>query len=506
MRRAYLLISAGLAAVLCLLVLLRADGSPKIHVTTAPVTAGTITRQVIASGTLNPSKKVDVSTQVSGTIQSVEVDFNSVVRGGQVLARLDPSVYQTQLQEAQGRLAQALADRSRARVLANDARAKLARAEPLARDELIPQTELEAAQVTVQQAAADVNARDAEIKAAQAAVNQAQINLSHTVIKSPIAGIVVSRNIDVGQTIAASYQSPVLFTIADLGRMELLAEIGEADVAGVQPGSRVQFELESAGRESFEGTVSEVRLQPVAGQPATATSGSPASAPAAAASAGTAPATPASPGSAPATASTGTAPRSTTSIAQDARSPTSSSASTTTASPPGGASGTTAAPGQSSAPAPRQSSGQPRTGVVTYTAVIDVDNSGRTLPPGSTAIVTVPGSRRRNVVRIPNNALTFRPSAEVLDAIDQEEPRLNRAEHPRAGGGASNRGARSTHVWRYEDGRFVPIEVQVGLSDDKWTELVDGPIRPRDRLVTSAAIAERAAATTSPATQSRRGQ
>jgi RND family efflux transporter MFP subunit len=492
MRRSYLFVSAGLGAVICLLfVVLRADRGPRIHVTTAPVTAGIITRQVIASGTLHPSRKVDVSTQVSGTVQSLEVDFNSVVRAGQVLARLDPSVYQTQLQEAQGRIAQALADRSRARVLANGVRAKLARAEALARDEMIPQAGLEAAQVAVEQAIADVSARDAEIKAAQAAVNQSQVNLNHTVIKSPIDGIVVSRNIDVGQTIAASYQSPVLFTIADLGRMELLAEIGEADVPGVQLGSRVQFQLESAGGETFEGTVAEVRLQPVTGQPATATSGSAASTPARATSGGGAAAPSASTGTAPA-ASTGTAARSTNSTPQPGAPPTSSPGSTTTPAP-GAAGGTTADP--------RQSSGQAGPGVVTYTAVIDVDNSGRTLPPGSTAIVTVPGSRRRNVVRIPNNVLTFRPSAEVLDAIDQEEPRLNRAQHPGAGAGGSNRGARSTYVWRYEDGRFVPIEVQVGLSDDKWTELVDGPIRPRDRLVTSAAIPGRAAATSSPATQ-----
>jgi HlyD family secretion protein len=121
-------------------------------------------------------------------------------------------------------------------------------------------------------------------------------------------------------------------------------------------------------------------------------------------------------------------------------------------------------------------------GVITYIAVIDVDASSEDIPPGGTAIVTLAGSERAQVVRIPNNALTFAPSTDSLAAVDQEPPVLNRAD----AAALKQTGTRKGYVWKFENNRFVPIPVETGIADDVWTELVSGDVRPGDRLVTAA--------------------
>jgi HlyD family secretion protein len=124
---------------------------------------------------------------------------------------------------------------------------------------------------------------------------------------------------------------------------------------------------------------------------------------------------------------------------------------------------------------------------VTYLAVIDVDNAGMQIPPGSTAIVTLSAADRPQAVRIPNNALTFAPSAEAFAAVDQKPPTLNRTEPA----STSKRATRRGYVWKLEENRFVPIAVETGIADEAWTELVSGDVRPQDRLITAAATPKR---------------
>jgi HlyD family secretion protein len=387
---------------------------------------------------------VEVSVQVSGTVSELPVDFNSIVKAGQIIARLDPAVYQSQLEAARGQLAQARAQTAQAQTVLDDANAKLKRAEELASQQLISQSELDDARVVMQQAAADLRGRQASIKSAEATVKQAQVDLDRTVVRSPIDGIVVNRAVDVGQTLAASFQSPTLFTIADVRTMNLLTEVTEGDIGGVQKGSDVAFQVESVGPETFHGKVTDVRLQPYADQ---------AGAVVAVATSGTT----------PAGTATGTAGSTGTSGANSAAAATSN---TSTAS--GNSASTATTPG-----------------AVTYTAVVSVDNPEGKLAPGGTAIVTMTSGTKPHVVRLPNTALSFRPSPAVLERIGQKDV-------PASGAAETGEGrTRISQVWRFENNRFVPLDVVTGLSDDQWTEMVSGPVQPGDSLVTSAAVEPR---------------
>jgi len=243
-----------------------------VQVTTAIVDSGPIVRHIVATGTLQALRTVDVGAQVSDTIQSLDADFNSIVRKGQVLAKLDPSLIDAQLQQARAAEQQAEANVRAAQTEVDDAATKLARAETLGARALIQQSDLDAAVIAKQSADADLKAAEAQVVEARAKVAQAAVNLEHTTIESPINGIVVARNVDVGQTVAAAFQAPVLFTIAtDLTHMQVEVDVDESDVGAVQNGTRVTFEVQSYPHETFQGIVSQVRLQPVAEQTATAT-------------------------------------------------------------------------------------------------------------------------------------------------------------------------------------------------------------------------------------------
>ena len=246
--------------------------TPEVQIATARVTAGPITRSVLATGTLQAVTTVEVGSQVSGLVQSLEVDFNSLVHAGEVVARLDPSTYDAQLREARAALAQAQADVLGFETAADDAKAKLGRAEALAADAIIPQSDLDAARIAMEEANADLRGGNAAVIQARAAADQALVNVKHTVIRSPIDGIVIDRDVDVGQTLAASIQSPVLFRIAaDLKHIQVQVNVDESDVGGLMPPQPATFEVESYPDETFEGTLSQLRLQPVAEQTATAT-------------------------------------------------------------------------------------------------------------------------------------------------------------------------------------------------------------------------------------------
>ena len=246
--------------------------TPDVQVESARVTLGTITRRVVASGTVQPVTTVQVGTQVSGNVLTLGADFNSIVRAGQVVARLDPVMYAAQLEQAEAVEGEAEANAAGFAVALESAQLALTRAEALSAKQLLDAADLDAARIALREAQADVRDGAAAVEQAKATVAQAQANLDHTIIRSPIEGIVVARNVDIGQTMAASVEAPVLFSIAsDLTHLQVQVDVDEADVGGLTPGEPVAFEVESYPDETFIGTLAQVRLQPEAQQTATAT-------------------------------------------------------------------------------------------------------------------------------------------------------------------------------------------------------------------------------------------
>ena len=430
-----------------------------LSVSVADVTRGPISREVLASGVLEPKAAVDVGSQVSGTIQSLRADFNDRVKTGQVVAQIDPAPYDTRLAEARAELIRSEAESGRRRVELEDLRTKGGRAVELETQGLITQAQLDAAQFAVRQAEAELKAAVAATRAATARVAEAEINRSRTTIRAPMDGIVVSRDVEVGQTIAASFNSPVLFRIADLRTMQLLVEVGETEAGEVRRGAPVRFEIESIGPRDFSGTISEVRLSPVVAQASNSSSGAT--------------------GTAGATATSGTTTSGTTAASRGAAA-TSGTASQTNA--PTGSGGTAPAT-QPGAPSNTTVSA-PAGAVVSYTAVVEVDNSDGKIVPGSTAIVMLPTGSRSDVLRLPNPALSFRPSADALKASGQSPGDVADADRPPD---VAGRG----YVWKYEAGKFVAIAVVTGVADERWTEVTAGKIQPGDRLVTQVEIPHR---------------
>ena len=243
----------------------RANGSADApQYTTAPVVRTDVVETVEATGTLGAVTTVQVGSQASGTIQSLHADFNSQVRKGQVIARLDPSLLQAQVEQAEATIERLEADVDRARVALEDAQVKLGRGRELLAEGLVPRADVETAESTARQAEASLKAAQAQVTQARAALNQNRVNLSHTVITAPVDGIVISRNVDVGQTVAASMSAPTLFVIAkDLTRMRVEASIDEADIGRIEAGQPVTFRVDAYPRDLFTGVVAQVRLEPV---------------------------------------------------------------------------------------------------------------------------------------------------------------------------------------------------------------------------------------------------
>lgn len=236
---------------------------PDPVVTAQPLTRGDIVDTVGATGTLEAVETVDVGTQVSGVVQQLFADFNSIVRKGQVIAKLDPSLIQTQIEQQSANVTRAVADLERLKVALADAQQKLQRAKQLAARNLIPQSELETAEVNVKSAQAQIQSSEAALIQARAQLNNQKVNLGYTTIVAPIDGIVISRNVDQGQTVASSMNAPTLFVIAaDLTKMQVLANIDEADVGRMRPGQNVTFRVDAFPNDTFHGTVHQVRLQP----------------------------------------------------------------------------------------------------------------------------------------------------------------------------------------------------------------------------------------------------
>ena len=239
----------------------------KPQVATRAVSRGTIVGRVAASGTLEAVTTVQVGSQISGTVQALFADFNSIVKRGQVIARLDPSLLQADLEQSKATLVRMEADVEGLAVALADAKTKEDRARELAARELIPRTDLETAEVAVRSADAQLRAARAQVNQAKAALAQAEVNLAKTVITSPIDGIVTARDVDVGQTVAASLQAPTLFVIAaDLSQMQVKASVDESDLGSVREGQPVSFTVDAYPEDTFHGVVKQIRLNPVIDQ------------------------------------------------------------------------------------------------------------------------------------------------------------------------------------------------------------------------------------------------
>jgi HlyD family secretion protein len=220
---------------------------------TAQVTIGDLSEVITANGVLNPVRVVSVGTQVSGTVSELHVDFNSKVEAGQLLLKLDPSVFAARLAASEAALANV---RSTALLQAANAR----RSAELFKQNYISRQDFETATATAASAAAQVRAAEAQIK-------QDRTNLGYTVIRSPVSGVVIARSVDLGQTVAASFATPELFKIArDLTKMQIEAAVAEADVSKVRVGQAVNFTVDAYGTRSFTGSVAQIRLNPTTQQ------------------------------------------------------------------------------------------------------------------------------------------------------------------------------------------------------------------------------------------------
>jgi len=358
---------------------IRAARGDKPDYVTLATKRGDLLVTVNATGSLDARETVDVGAEVSGRILKVLVDFNDPVTRGQVIARIDPRLFETEVARARANLAAAEAAVLRAQAALTDARLKHERASGLYARGMGAKADADTALASYEAAQAELASARAAREQAKAALAQAETNLSYTTIYSPIDGVVISRDVDVGQTVAASLQTPTLFTIAeDLRKMEVHTHVAEADVGKLVPGMAVEFGVDAWPGERFTGTVKEVRYAPQTVQ-----------------------------------------------------------------------------------------------NVVTYDAVVSVDNQDLKLRPGMTAEVVFLVEEREDALLVPNAALRFVPPDELLAS----------AEPPPAedGGGASR------VLWVLEGGRPRAVRVRVGITDGRNTEVAAGPLAPGDHVITGLA-------------------
>ena len=333
---------------------------------TVRIQKGNLTEEITANGIINPVRIVSVGTQVSGTVQALYADFNDRVTAGQLLLRLDPALFTSRLQASEASLANVRA--SAALQAANASRAA-----QLVKQDFISRQEYETSVASAKGAAAQVAQAEAQIR-------QDRANLDFSVIRSPVSGVVISRQIDIGQTVAASFNTPTLFQIArDLTQMQIEASVAEADIAKVKRGQSVEFTVDAYGARQFGGSVDQIRLNPTTQQ-----------------------------------------------------------------------------------------------NVVTYTVIVKAANPDSALLPGMTANASFVVSDRQNVLLVPNAALSFKPEG--------FKPVRNRDGKPRG------REPDMVTLFVLENGEAQPRRVRAGASDADNTEIVAGPLKASDTVITGSNI------------------
>jgi len=238
--------------------------APEVSYKTAAIERGTIVSTVAATGNLSAVTTVQVGTQVSGTIQKLYVDFNSRVKKGQPIAEIDPSLFNASVAQAQGSYLSAEANLQKARVTLADAERTFKRYKKMLADGIISQGDFDATETAVQSSSAAVKAAEGALVQSRGSLMQAKTNLRYSVIRSPVDGVVISRAIDVGQTVAASFSTPTLFTIAqDLTKMQIEVSADEADISRIQLDQDASFTVDSYPEQTFRGKVIQIRSAPV---------------------------------------------------------------------------------------------------------------------------------------------------------------------------------------------------------------------------------------------------
>jgi len=236
-----------------------AGSAPGVQYTTAPATVSDLTVEVSATGTLQPLTQVDISSELSGVVRSVSVDENQQVKQGDVLAKLDTSKLEAQIERAQASAKAAAAAVETARITLKENEQALSRASELTKKGMATQQALEAATAERDRAKAALDSADANLAIANADLKLQQADLDKSTIYAPIDGIVLTRSVDPGQTVASSLQAPVLFVIAaDLGKMELKAAVDEADIGSVQPGQHARFTVDAFPERPFDAAIRDI--------------------------------------------------------------------------------------------------------------------------------------------------------------------------------------------------------------------------------------------------------
>ena len=363
----------------------RRKAEPKYR--TAAVERGDVTQTVSATGTLSAVTTVKVGSVVSGNVAALHADFNKQVKKGDLLAELDPVPFQARIAQTQAAL-------EKARVDLRNAEIGLRRQKALQAEGLAPQADLDQAQANFDSAAASVHQ-------AQATLEQAQTDLKNSRIEAPIDGVVVDRQYDVGQSVAASFTAPTLFTIAqDLTKMQVLADVSESDIGMMKVGQPVRFTVDAYPEQSFRGTIAQIRLNATVNQ-----------------------------------------------------------------------------------------------NVVTYPVIIDVPNPDLALRPAMTANVTIDVAVVKDVMRVPNAALRWRPEEKEAAAPASAEERAARTGSGRGPGAAARQfgqtsGGRGVKAGQTvytlpggEAGEPRPVQIRTGITDGRYTQVKGGELKVGEKVV-----------------------
>jgi HlyD family secretion protein len=433
----------------------QAHQKPPVEFETVAVDTGRIVSRVTATGTLSALVTVQVGSQVSGRVQKLFVDFNSQVKKGQLIATIDPQLFAANVEQNRANLLAAVGNATKAAAQERDAQRQFERARSLVDRKLIAQADFDTAEANLAVARGQTAAAEGAVAQAKAGLHQSEVNLEYTKIVSPTDGVVISRSVDVGQTVAAAMQAPTLFVIAqDLRKMQVDTSVAEADIGKLQAGMPASFSVDAYSGTRFRGRIRQIR-----------------------------------------------------------------------------------------------NAAQTVQNVVTYDAVIDVDNDDLRLRPGMTANVTFNWAEKDGVLRVPNAALRFRPSSDILRALGMPPlPGGGGAGAARAGGGGQRTragggdgpsgggpgaggaarvargadgtgragaaagagtatglaaagsgrggGTRTTEestdrraVWVLRLGRPQSVAVRTGISDGSLTEIVEGQLHDGELLIVDASLA-----------------
>lgn len=378
MKKIIIILGAVILVAIAVFLVMRSKDTGQKFIT-ENITRGDIKSTVSATGTVNAVTTVQVGTQASGTIKQLFVDYNSPVKKGQLLAQIDPAIFEAQVSQARANLLSARANLEKSQVLLRDTKMTWERNKTLYAKNFIAKSDLDTSETNYLSAVAQIKVSEAQVQQAQASLDSAAINLKYTKIISPVNGTVISRNIDVGQTVAASFQTPTLFTIAqDLTKMQIDTSVDEADIGKVKSGQKAAFNVDAYPELTFNGKVSVVRNAPITVQ-----------------------------------------------------------------------------------------------NVVTYNAVITMDNKDLKLKPGMTANVSIETESKQNILRVPNAALRFKPAtpaAKAGNTPNQKGPK----------------GIKGPGVWILENKKPRNVKIITGISDGNYTEVISGDITEGQQIIIDA--------------------